>query len=354
MIRIFVLVFVFCESWSQQAEPLLFQNKVHDFGNIQEQAGTAQHTFTFVNNSGRAIRILSVQPSCGCTTPGWTDQPVAAGKTGFVKANFDPAGRPGFFSKTLSVVTDLTSTPVVLTLKGNVVSGPVPLDQFSVKKGNLRFRTTSFNMGTVYINQPAAFKEFDVWNEGPGSIQFLSYEAPGYAIVSFPKTLAENERGVIQIQYDAKKRNEYGFASDHVALITDQETEPRFGFSLFATVEEFFPTLSGEELLRAPKLKIEPNEITAGSLRRREVKQLSVRLKNIGKKDLIIRALQPNCRCINAHVDVKLLRPNAEATLSVEVTGEGRSGTQTKAVTIYTTDPAQPVQRVPLTVVLQD
>ncbi len=354
MIRIFVLLLIFGDALGQQAELLVFQNKVQDFGNIQERAGTVQHTFTFVNNSGRTARILGVQASCGCTTSGWTDQPVAPGKTGFIKAQFDPAGRPGYFSKTLSVNTDLTATPIVLTLKGNVVSGQVPADQFNYTKGALRFRNASFNMGTVYINQAAVTKEFEVLNAGPGAIQFLSYEAPPHVVVALPKGLGENERGVIQIQYDAKKKNEFGFASDKISIVTDQEAEPRLGFSLYATVEEFFPILSGEELQRAPRLKIEPAEVNAGSLRLRETKQLSVRLKNVGKRDLTIRAVQPNCSCIIAQADEKVLKPNAEATLSIQLIAEGRLGTQNKAITVYTTDPAQPVQRIPLTVVVQD
>lgn len=354
MMRTIAFLLIAYATLGQQAEALLFQNKIHDFGTIQERDGAVQHTFTFVNNAGRAVRILSVQPGCGCTTSGWSDQAIAAGKTGFVKAAFDPAGRPGYFSKTLTVMTDLGSQPVVLTLKGNVVSGAPADRQFSVARGKLRFRASSFNMGMVYINQAPAFKEFEVVNEGPGAVQLLAYEAPDFVAVTLPKILGEKERGVIRIQYDARKKNQYGFASDQMVIVTDQEPEPRLQFPLYATVQEFFPTLAADELTRAPKLKIEPAEVSAGTLRLRDEKVLAVRLRNVGKKDVTIRSLQPNCGCLTAEADKMVIKPLAEAVVSLRLTGEGRLGTQTKAVTVYSTDPAQPVQRILVTVVIQE
>lgn len=354
MMRTIAFLLIAYSTLGQQAESLLFQNKTHDFGTIQERDGAVQHTFTFVNNAGRPVRILSVQPGCGCTTSGWSDQAIAAGKTGFVRAAFDPTGRPGYFSKTLTVTTDLGSQPVVLTLKGNVVSGVPPDRPFSVARGNLRFRAASFNLGTVYLNQPPVTKEFEVVNEGPGAVQLLAYEAPDFVAITLPKILGEKERGVIRIQYDARKKNQYGFASDQVVIVTDQEPELRLPFSIYATVQEFFPTLAADELTRAPKLKIEPAEVSAGTLRLREEKVLAVRLRNVGKKDLTIRSLQPNCGCLTAEVDKMVVKPNAEASVTLHLTGEGRLGTQIKAVTVYTTDPVQPVQRILLTVVIQD
>src|SRR5262245_39885730 len=61
--------------FAQQAEPLLFNEKIHDFGTIREDAGPADFEFTFTNNSGLAVTVVSVQASCGCTTPGWTKEP---------------------------------------------------------------------------------------------------------------------------------------------------------------------------------------------------------------------------------------------------------------------------------------
>ncbi len=101
-------------SRAQTLEPLIFREKIYDFGEIQESRGNADHEFVFTNNAGRPVKILNVAASCGCTTPGWSKDAVAVGKTGFIKASFDPKGRPGYFNKTLTVLTDLDPNPMVL------------------------------------------------------------------------------------------------------------------------------------------------------------------------------------------------------------------------------------------------
>ena len=78
------------QGFAQLAEPLFFKEKIHDFGEIIEADGAVEFEFTFTNSSVRPVKILSVQASCGCTTPGWSAEPVAVGKTGFIKASFDP------------------------------------------------------------------------------------------------------------------------------------------------------------------------------------------------------------------------------------------------------------------------
>src|SRR5882672_10561109 len=100
----FVLLFV--ASMAQVAKQLQFKEESFDFGEIFEKAGPATHQFEFTNLSNRPIKILNVKPSCGCTTPDWTRDPVLPGKTGFIQARFDPKGRPGFFTKSLTVTTD--------------------------------------------------------------------------------------------------------------------------------------------------------------------------------------------------------------------------------------------------------
>src|SRR5690242_6831547 len=106
MSRVFISMFLFMTvlgtALAQQGKPIEFREEIFDFGTIAEEGGPVQHEFVFTNNSGRPVKILGVQASCGCTTPAWSQEPVAAGKTGFVQASYNPKGRPGYFNKTLS------------------------------------------------------------------------------------------------------------------------------------------------------------------------------------------------------------------------------------------------------------
>src|SRR6185437_4135995 len=61
-----------------------------DMGKLP-QGTPATVTFEFTNAGKIPIVIKSVQPGCGCTTAGYTKEPVAPGKTGFVKATYNAA-----------------------------------------------------------------------------------------------------------------------------------------------------------------------------------------------------------------------------------------------------------------------
>lgn len=91
----------------------------HAFGEVPQNV-PAEVTFTFVNNTGAEVLITDVKTSCGCTTPGWTREPIAPGATGEVKASYN-AKKPGVFNKTVTVFTNNTSAPTKLKLSGTVI-----------------------------------------------------------------------------------------------------------------------------------------------------------------------------------------------------------------------------------------
>ena len=155
-------------SVAQQADPLLFKEKIFDFGEIIESSGNADHEFRFTNNTGRPIKIISVQASCGCTTPGWTQEVIANGKEGFVKASYNPKGRPGYFNKTLTVTTDFDGTSVVLQVKGQVVghTSNNAANELTAANGNLKLKSVSFNLGKIFLNREPQSKEYTVVNAG--------------------------------------------------------------------------------------------------------------------------------------------------------------------------------------------
>ena len=94
---------------------------VHDFGDVKEADGPVTHTFTVKNEGDAPLVISRVVPSCGCTTPNWTKEPIASGETGEIIVTYDPAGRPGPINKTVSVYSNGKAGSVVLTIKGNVI-----------------------------------------------------------------------------------------------------------------------------------------------------------------------------------------------------------------------------------------
>jgi hypothetical protein len=98
-----------------------FKTEAHDFGTLQE-GDPAVVEFTFKNTGKEPLIIQNVHPSCGCTLPYWSKDPVAPGKTGVIKASYGTKGRVGAFNKSITVTS--TAGTNVLHIKGVVVKAP--------------------------------------------------------------------------------------------------------------------------------------------------------------------------------------------------------------------------------------
>jgi hypothetical protein len=91
-----------------------------DFGKIK-QGVPATHKFVFTNKGKVPMVITNAQPSCGCTTPDWTKDPIPPGGQGFVTATYNAAS-PGAFNKSISVMANVANGVVILYIKGEVVA----------------------------------------------------------------------------------------------------------------------------------------------------------------------------------------------------------------------------------------
>lgn len=91
----------------------------HDFGDIKKSV-PASHDFTFKNTTKQTILITNVKAACGCTATNYTKTPIKPGETGSVTATYN-AANGGAFSKTVTVTTNDTDVPKILSIKGKVI-----------------------------------------------------------------------------------------------------------------------------------------------------------------------------------------------------------------------------------------
>lgn len=338
--------------FGQQVQQLKFREETYDFGTIAELKGPVSHEFVFTNNSQRPVKILKVQASCGCTTPAWSKEVVPPGKNGFIQARYDPKGRPGFFTKSLTVTTDLEANPVILQIKGQVVNDEKPASaDYPVANGSLRMRVSSFNMGRVFIKDEYVVREFAVVNGGPGPLTFTGkFVNPPYIRVDVqPRVLPPGEKGVIKVSYNGAVKNQYGFQSDNVEIETDDEGNPVKSFAVYATLEDFFPEMSTAELAKAPQLVLDGSTFDFGNIPANAASERAVQITNAGKRPLELRSIQPNCSCISATSEKAVLKPGESGTIRISFNPGDRKGTMNKAVTFYSNDPKNPVQRLTFT-----
>jgi hypothetical protein len=98
------------------------KENAHNFGKIP-QGRPATYTFEIVNTGGSPLKLDNVQASCGCTTPEWSRDPIAAGATAQIRVGYN-AYSEGSFTKTVTIIYNTNQTKT-LTISGEVYKMPV-------------------------------------------------------------------------------------------------------------------------------------------------------------------------------------------------------------------------------------
>lgn len=117
---ILISVFTFNIVAAEKGAVMTFAEKTHDFGSIKEADGPVTYVFEFTNTGSEPLVIINVNASCGCTRPEYPKEPIMPGKKGKIKVTFNPAGRPGEFSKEVKIRTNGSKRPV-LRITGTVI-----------------------------------------------------------------------------------------------------------------------------------------------------------------------------------------------------------------------------------------
>lgn len=130
-ISLFLLSFCFAfASFAQQDAATLLKNNAdhlklkeseYDFGKIP-QGKPVYHNFEIVNTGSTALKLDNVQASCGCTTPEWSKEPIAAGATATIKIGYNAAVENAF-EKYITITYNGNQTKQLI-IRGSVWKAP--------------------------------------------------------------------------------------------------------------------------------------------------------------------------------------------------------------------------------------
>ncbi|MBC7449240.1 MAG: DUF1573 domain-containing protein [Hymenobacteraceae bacterium] len=235
---------------------LKFDSEAHDFKNVGEST-LATHEFKFTNIGTAPIVIANVQASCGCTTPDWTKTPVLPGKTGFVKAVYNSAGRPGQFSKTVTVTSNATNASVALAIKGAVLSREEMQKSYTPEQIAASARLTITSAPTLSLgkleNGRSATGRFTFKNTGKKNLTLSGLQSACNCITykALPEGIAPGETGTITLTYAP---DELGERTETVSLFSNDLSAPDIKVTLKATVVKSLaePSLLREADARVP------------------------------------------------------------------------------------------------------
>jgi len=114
---------LFSISYAQESKTdatIVFEKSEHNFGTVSESGGIIECEFAFTNTGETPLIITKVSAGCGCTVPDWSKEPVAPGKQGFIIVTFNPKGRSGDFTKSLTAFTNGNPDRISLKIKGHI------------------------------------------------------------------------------------------------------------------------------------------------------------------------------------------------------------------------------------------
>ena len=108
-----------------------FKAESIDMGKLkQDNPSTA--IFEVTNIGNEPLIIEQANPTCGCTIGDYTKEPIAPGKTGFIKATYN-AKNLNMFEKHLTVKFAGVDEVKSITIKGEVIAKDAPAADAAVK-----------------------------------------------------------------------------------------------------------------------------------------------------------------------------------------------------------------------------
>jgi len=324
-----------------QAQPkIVFDKTEHNFGSFQESAGVQTTTFEFTNKGATPLILNSVTASCGCTTPEWTRQPVAPGARGMIKVSYNPANRPGAFSKSVTVQSNAENSTVVLIISGKVEERPKTIAEMYPREiGSLRATQNNISFPVIKNNEVKT-ESLELVNDTDKPVAVGFKTVPSHIKVTVvPETIPAKGKGLLTVVYDAKAANTYGFASHRIYLSLDGSSDYKNSIGVSATIEEDFASLSPAELASAPVATFNTLAYDFGDINQGDKKEYTFELKNEGKRDLLIRNVRSSCGCTAVSPSKNIIAPGETAPIKVVFDSTGKKGRQSKTVSVITNDP---------------
>lgn len=332
------------------AQPKIqFDQTTYDFGQIKEEDGKVTARFSFTNIGTEDLVLKSVRPGCGCTAANYTKTPVAPGQTGFIDATYNPAGRPGGFTKNIKVTTNEPEmdvekpAPHMLFIKGAVTpkpKTPFERDGYTQGSGMARFKTTSTKASL--LNSKSQLDTFMVKNFWTKDVTF-TYDNNNSAVSevsrSFGSSLKAGEEGFIVLKYDASKRQDFGSMKDVIKYTTNDSIQSEKELYYDVVITEDFSKMSAGQLKKAPVAKFNNTFIDFGKVKMGTTVNSEIIVTNEGKNPLIIRKVESHSGDIVVTCEKTTLKKGESATIKITYASKRKKGKQTSTITVITNDP---------------
>ena len=327
----------------------------HNFGAFHEADGKAACTFRFVNHGNEAVAIIGARANCGCTSPQYPLDPVAPGDTAAISVAYDPAGRPGRFTKYVQV--EISGQPRQrLAINGVVIGEASSIgSQYPADFGPLKLRRGAIMVGQVDKGRLKT-SSLSMYNSTVDSLRPLFADMPEYIDVALvPEVIPPGEQSAMTLYFRSGKCLLYGLVENEITLIPDPALpDSVYRLPVTAIVNEDFSRLSPDQMKKAPIAAPETTGLDLGSTDGSTPLEGEIRLSNVGKSTLYVRRVYSTDPGISATVSSDEIKKGKSATIRVTVNPQAISGKIINAkLSLISSDPLNPVQTLRVTGIIK-
>jgi hypothetical protein len=210
----------------------VFAEKEWDFGKIGSME-KKEHIFKFQNNGKKKEVITSIASSCGCTAAISGKTELAPKEHGEMKVVYDPSGKTGKHSATVTVTTGdgvsqtITVSADIETLKEKELDISLPSPSISVTP-------TSINLGKLKIGDTVFYKVI-VGNKGEGDLLITNQLVPNEnGVYLGSKPIKKGKRIEMTFVYRAVEK---GKINESVSIASNDPKRPDISIRLTGEVK---------------------------------------------------------------------------------------------------------------------
>jgi hypothetical protein len=315
------------------AQRIEFEKTVHDFGFVPSILGPVTYAFKFKNTGDQPLVIKNVSSTCGCTSSGWTKEPVKPGETGEISATYTSTNSMGPFNRKVTVYTNGSPNAVSLNIKGVVTKDIYAAFPDSINNLRIRNKNDIF-FSQVLSTQTSPEQSIEVANFTDKAINFTFEDIPKYLIVNSVSSVTPNSRVSINISVDGTKVKKLGYNTDGF-IIKSGNAEEKITVS-------YIITETVETSDNPPVCEIKNKDIDLGTKSENKISEL-LEIKNTGASELIIKSFTIDNRNFVSGLKRELkIKPNQTKIIKYFAKNLPK-GDNSANIYLITNDPQTPV-----------
>lgn len=299
------------------AQRLIATKTVIDVGRTGfQQPVTA--VFEFRNKSIRRLKIEGVDVDCNCTVVEYPKTVIGMGEHFQIKMTYD-AQQMGHFDKQAAIISNGTTKPVYIRMKGVVVaevqnmgaSYPVDMGELLADRNELEF--DNVNKGDTPVQQ------LHIYNNGTRALHPYLMHLPSYLSATVtPEQIGPGRSATVNVTLNSSHISSYGLtqATIYLAANPGDKASADCQIGVSTVLLPHFSPISEKQKQYMPKMHLSQDSIGFDFHGKQKLSKV-ILISNVGRTALKISSLQMFTGGLKISLSKRELQPGETAKLKV-------------------------------------